>query len=129
MKKVLTGGKFNSIHPGHVYLLQQAKALGSMLVVVLAHDRHNGKPYAVPAEKRKKNIEKLGIANKVLTGHPDSFVQTVLEEKPDIIALGYDQQLPKDVTRELLKQLAIRVVRIKKFGEYGTKAAFRQKNI
>ena len=37
MKVVLTGGKFNRIHPGHVWLLKKAKKLG-YLVVVLAHE-------------------------------------------------------------------------------------------
>ncbi len=116
MKKVLTGGTFNRIHPGHMQLLKECKKLG-YLVVVLASDRHNRKPYAVKAEIRKRNLEKLGIADKVVVGYPDSFARTVTDEKPDIIALGYDQKLPEDVG-ELLKKMKVRVVRMERFGDY-----------
>jgi len=114
---VLTGGTFNKLHTGHKYLLKKCKELG-YLVVVLAHDAHNDKPNAVKSGIRKKNLEKLGIADKVIIGHPDSFVKTVYEEKPSIIALGYDQEMPDDVTEEVLRKLKIKVVRIDKFGDY-----------
>lgn len=115
--EVLTGGTFNRLHAGHKYLLKECKKLG-YLVVVLANDAHNKKPNAVGAEIRKRNVKKLGIADNVIVGHADSFVQTVYEVKPDIIVLGYDQQLPPDVTTEVLEKLKIRLVRIEKFGDY-----------
>lgn len=114
MIKVLTGGTFNKLHPGHEYLLKECKKLG-YLFVVIAHDAHNKKPNAVKAKIRKKNLEKLGIADKIIIGHPDSFVQTVYEEKPNIIALGYDQRLPEDVTEKVLRKMKIKVVRMDKF--------------
>ncbi len=116
-KKVLTGGTFNRIHPGHVQLLKKCKKLG-YLIVVLANDAHNKKPYAVPEKIRKSNLEKLGIADKIIIGHPDSFARTVTDEKPDIIALGYDQNLPEDVTEELLKKMKIKVIRMERIGDY-----------
>lgn len=117
MATVLTGGTFNRLHTGHEYLMKECKKLG-YLVVVLANDAHNKKPNAVKAEIRKANIEKLGIADKVVIGHPDSFVQIVYEIKPDIIALGYDQKMPPDVTEDVLKGLRIKVIRMQKFGDY-----------
>ncbi|NDF30451.1 MAG: cytidyltransferase, partial [Nitrososphaeria archaeon] len=33
---VLAGGVFDIIHPGHIYTLNAAKALGDVLVVVIA---------------------------------------------------------------------------------------------
>ena len=117
MKKVLTGGTFNKLHPGHEYLLRKCKEMG-YLVVVLAHDAHNKKPNSVKAEIRKANLERLGIADNVVIGHPDSFVQTVYKAKPNIIALGYDQHMPEDVTEDVIKKLKIKVVRIEKFWDY-----------
>ena len=117
MKKILTGGTFNHLHPGHEYLLKKCKELG-YLVVVLAHDAHNKKPNAVKADIRKRNLEKLKIADKIIVGHPDSFVQTVYDEKPDVIVLGYDQKMPPDVTEEILRRMRINVVRMGKFGDY-----------
>jgi FAD synthetase len=117
MIKVLTGGTFNKLHPGHEYLLKECKKLG-YLVVVVANDAHNDKPNAVKSEIRKKNLEKLGIADKIVVGHPDSFVKTVYEEKPNVIALGYDQKMPADVTEDVLKKLKTSVIRIEKFRDY-----------
>ncbi len=113
MKKVLAGGCFNKIHEGHIYFLKKAKELG-YLVVVLANDMNNRKPYAVPAKKRKKNLEKLGIADKIIVGDTEDFSKVVKKEKPDIIVLGYDQKLP-------VKKRNIVVKRIRKFGNHSTK--------
>ena len=88
------------------------------MIVVIAHETHNKKPRPVKAEIRQRNVEKLGIADRVIVGHPDSFVKTVLEEKPDIIALGHDQKMPDDVTKDVLRKMKTTVVRIKRFEEY-----------
>ena len=117
--KVLAGGCFNKIHPGHLYFLIKAKALGDYLVVVLAHDRNNKKPYAIPAKERKKKLHELRIADKIIIGHPTDFLETVKKVKPDIIALGYDQKLDKEM-RKKIKKLKIKIVRINKLGNYST---------
>ncbi len=118
--KVLAGGRFNKLHPGHSYFLEKAKSLGDYLIVVVAHDAHNrhGK---TPMHDRKANVESLGIADKVVIGYPDSFVRTLQEERPNIIALGYDQQLPADATKEIMDKYKIRAVRIEKFGNYSVR--------
>jgi FAD synthetase len=118
--KVLAGGCFNSIHPGHVQFLKKAKSLGDFLVVVIAHDEHNKKPYAIPANQRKAALEKLGIADKIVIGDADDFSRVILAEKPQIIALGYDQEL-LEKTIEVARQLKINVVRIEMFGTYSTR--------
>ena len=118
MKRVLAGGCFNKIHPGHLYFLNKAKGLGDCLVVVIAHDRNNKKPYAVPAKARKKRLQELKIADRVITGHPTDLMKTVKRVRPDIIALGYDQELSKGL-EELHKKIKIR--RIRRFGSYSSK--------
>ncbi len=112
--KVLAGGCFNKIHPGHIYFLNKAKALG-YLVVVLTHDKNNKKSYAVPAKERKKQITALKIADDVVIGHPTNYMKTVKKINPDIIALGYDQEMPKDIKTEA------KIVRIRKFRDYSTR--------
>lgn len=115
---VLTGGTFNSLHPGHEYLLKKSKILGDYLVVVLAHDKHNKKPNAMPAKIRKRNVEKLKIADTVVIGSPNSFVGVVHKFKPKIIVLGYDQKLPDEETKKAVKKMKIKVVRFKKYRNY-----------
>ena len=112
MTKVLCGGCFNKVHKGHKYFLKKCKSFGNKLVVVIANDTHNKKPYAVNQNKRKKNIEKLKIADKVIIGHPKNMKKTVEKEKPDIICLGYDQNF------SFLDDLDVKVKRIGKHKDY-----------
>ncbi|MBI4896301.1 MAG: adenylyltransferase/cytidyltransferase family protein [Candidatus Aenigmarchaeota archaeon] len=117
--KVLVGGTFNAIHPGHVEFLNHAKTNGT-LVVVIAHDAHNAKPYAKPATERKKNVESLHIADHVFVGDATDYWKIVEQEKPNIILLGYDQQLPEH-GESIIQKLHIRVLRAEKFGTCATR--------
>lgn len=117
MATVLTGGTFNRLHPGHECLLRWCKSMGR-LIVVLASDRHNKKPYARPAAERKRNVEKLGIADKVVVGSSRNFAGVVHKFKPDVIILGYDQSLPDEETEKAVKEMRIKVMRCRKFGDY-----------
>lgn len=117
---ILTGGKFNKIHAGHIWLLKKAKKLG-YLIVVLAHEAHNKRPYAKLAKIRKKNLEKLKIADKVVIGDKDRFFKVLLKFHPDIIVLGYDQEMPDSESIEVANKMRIKIVRFRKYGKYSTK--------
>ncbi len=119
MRTILTGGKFNHMHPGHAWLLRKAKKLGK-LIVVIAHDRHNKRLYAVPAKIRKKNIGKLGVADKIVVGSPTGFVGVVKKYRPDVIVLGYDQKIPDKITKDYIRQRKIKIMRFKKHGKHST---------
>ncbi|MCK5023662.1 MAG: adenylyltransferase/cytidyltransferase family protein [Candidatus Aenigmarchaeota archaeon] len=120
MKKVLVGGVFNVIHPGHEFFFNRAREYGDYLIVVVASNKTTlmTKKYAVLGENdRKKNIEKLKLADKVVVGHETDFMETVRIEMPDVIVLGYDQKISE---KELSKQLSnenikCKIVRIKDF--------------
>ena len=120
MKIILTGGKFNKIHPGHIWILKKSKRLGT-LVVVLAHDKHNKRSYAVSAGKRKKMIESLRIADKVVVGSSTGFVGVVKKYKPNVIVLGYDQKIPDKITDDYIKKNKIKTIKFKKYGSHSTK--------
>ena len=108
MKKVLLAGTFDIIHPGHLYLLKQAKKRGDFLIVVIARDKTVKKekgyyPYFNEKE-RVKNLKKLHLANRVLLGHPKDKLKIVVKLKPDVICLGYDQKAtPKLLKKKLVK--------------------------
>ena len=120
MKTVLTGGKFNRIHPGHLWLLKKAKEFGK-LIVVLANDAHNQRAYAISARARKKNMEALGIADKVVVGDKKSFVKVVKKFHPAIIVLGYDQKIPDKETEKYIATQKIKIMKFRKHGNYGTR--------
>lgn len=119
-KIVLTGGKFNKIHNGHLWLLKKAKAKGYLLVV-LANASYNNREYAVSAATRKKNLEKLNIADKVVIGSSIDFCRVIEKYKPNLIVLGYDQKLPDKNTADLVKKMKIKTMKLRKFGNYRTR--------
>ncbi len=115
MKKVLAGGTFNLLHPGHIHFLERAKSLGDHLVVVVANDRTvlRSKGFLlIKAEDRKKILESLRMVDKAVIGDEKDFMKVVRKEKPDVIALGYDQELDPGLEKQIEK-LGIKTVRIK----------------
>ena len=107
---VFAAGCFNRVHPAHLRLLRRARALGDKLVVVLSNDAHNRKPNAVPAAERKKRLEELRLADKVVIGDAHGFAGTLRREDPDILVLGYDQRLPDPETEQAVKDMGVEVV-------------------
>jgi len=115
MKKVLAGGTFNIIHPGHIFFLEKAKELGDYLVVVVANDKtvlRNKGFLSMHAAGRKKVLESLRIVDKAVIGDEKDFMKVVRKERPGIIALGYDQKLDGDLKKQI-ESLGIKTVRIK----------------
>jgi len=96
MKKVMVFGTFDIIHPGHINMFQQAKEYGDFLVVVVARDitvcAVKKKPSQFTEDIRLENIKKLNIADVVRLGCIDDHYRAIADEKPDVIALGYDQR-------------------------------------
>ncbi len=92
---VLSGGVFDIIHPGHISTLNAAKALGDILVVVVATDATSRKmkkrkPLHTQ-EQRQELVNSLSMVDLCLVGQEDNIFKTVNLVKPQIIALGYDQ--------------------------------------
>lgn len=92
---VLAGGVFDIIHPGHIYTLNAAKALGDVLVVVVATDNTSEKmkkrkPLHTQ-EQRQELVNSLSMVDLCLVGQEDDIFKTVDLVRPQIIALGYDQ--------------------------------------
>ncbi|MEK7389200.1 MAG: adenylyltransferase/cytidyltransferase family protein [Elusimicrobiota bacterium] len=107
---VFAAGCFNRVHAAHVRLLKQARVLGDRLVVVISNDRHNRKPNAVPAARRKKRIEALAVADQVIIGDADGFAGVLRREKPRVLVLGYDQRLPDRETENAVREMDIEMV-------------------
>ncbi len=92
---VLAGGVFDIIHPGHIHTLNAAKALGDVLVVVVATDNTSEKmkkrkPLHTQ-EQRQELVNSLSMVDLCLVGQEEDIFKTVDRVRPQIIALGYDQ--------------------------------------
>ena len=110
-------GVFDLLHPGHVYFLTEAKKLGDELVVVVARDqtarRLKREPY-VPELIRREMVEALKPVDRAILGSATDIYETVLNERPQIIALGFDQVWnEREVEHECARRgVPVKVVRI-----------------
>lgn len=121
MVKVMVFGTFDILHPGHKHMLNEAKMLGDYLVVVVARNktvRDVKKHDPLNDEKtRLTNISKLNIADRVILGNESKDKhKIILVEKPEIIALGYDQKFfVKTLHKKFGKK--IKIVKLKPYKE------------
>ncbi len=105
LKVGLIGGVFDILHPGHIATLEAAKKMVDVLSVVVARDRTvflNKKRLPLNNEAfRLKMVSSLKPVDVAILGSIEDFMEPVRRVKPDIIFLGYDQSLPKQVSKEL----------------------------
>ena len=117
-KIVLAGGVFDIIHPGHIHTLNAAKALGDVLVVVIATDKIAKKMKKRQPlhsqELRHELVSSLSMVDVAVIGNEDDIFETVKLVKPDVIALGYDQVHQEKFISDGCKQINLhtKIVRL-----------------
>jgi FAD synthetase len=117
MVRVMATGVFDLLHPGHVHFLNEAKKLGDELVVVVARDqtarRLKREPY-MAEHIRRQMVEALKPVDRAVLGSTTDIYQTVVDLKPDVIALGHDQVWnEREVEAECARRgVPVQVVRI-----------------
>jgi cytidyltransferase-related domain len=116
--RVLATGTFDILHPGHLLYLEEARALGDELYVIVAREKnikHKPKPI-ISENQRLKMISSLKAVDEAILGSEGDIFERLYEIKPDIIALGHDQHFDERVLERELKERGIKadVVRIKK---------------
>ncbi len=123
---VLASGTFDLLHLGHVKYLEEAKKAGgrhAKLVVIVARDktvqRRKGAKPVMPEEHRRALVESLKVVDEAILGYEDFDIGMVIEKlKPDVIAVGYDQDGIEQQVRRAVAQrnLPVKVVKVGKFG-------------
>jgi D-beta-D-heptose 7-phosphate kinase/D-beta-D-heptose 1-phosphate adenosyltransferase len=113
---VFTNGCFDLLHPGHVELIEKAKALGSILVVGVNTDasaRRQGKGDGRPVRSEQQRVRMLAALEAVdyivLFDEP-SVLPLVQRVAPDVLAKGGDYDLDGVVGREWVESHGGRVV-------------------
>ena len=119
LKVVLVGGVFDLLHPGHISTLKSAKALGDVLVVIIATTTTATK---IKKDRiiyhdenlRKEMVSSLNFVDLALIGKKGTLFDTVEYVNPDIIALGYDQKHTEKEISENCKNrnLEIQILRL-----------------
>lgn len=116
---VAVSGGFDPLHIGHVRMFNEAKKLGTKLVVILNNDNWliKKKGYAfMPEFERGEVIEALRSVDQVLlTAHPKdpvdmSVCAELLKLKPDIFANGGDRKLENIPEAVICREIGCKMV-------------------
>ena len=136
---VLASGVFDLLHLGHVKFLEEAKKAGgrrAKLLVIVARDStvqdSKGRRPVMPENQRLALVASLKVVDDALLGLENFDVGEVIQTiKPDVIALGYDQEKMAEKVREYIRKngLNVKVIQVGKFGqdELDSSSKIRQK--
>jgi cytidyltransferase-like protein len=100
-------GTFDALHSGHRYFLQQAKKRADRLVVSLSRDDFvrsvKGRQPEHAENERASRLRECGLVDEVRLSdlNPGSY-ELLLKVRPDLICLGYDQDLLRKSLRDWL---------------------------
>lgn len=114
---VLTNGCFDLLHPGHVALLERARAEGDVLVVAINSDRSvrglkgAGRPI-VPEAERAEALAALEAVDRVVLYDEPTPIEVVRALTPDVLVKGADWGADEIVGRAEVEAGGGRVVRV-----------------
>lgn len=115
---VFTNGVFDILHPGHLRYLQQARALGDVLIVGLNADasvrRNKGEERPInPEDERAEILEGLACVDAVVLFDQDTPAEIIRAIEPDVLVKGADWAEDAIVGRETVESRGGKVVRIR----------------
>ncbi len=127
-ERIMVFGTFDGLHPGHLNFFKQARKLSKtpFLIVSVARDRNVfriKKQFPILPEKNRvilvEKLIKKNLVNKVILSGIKNHIPHIIKERPDIIALGYDQKAyTKNLQKDLKnKGILIKIVRLKSYKE------------
>ncbi len=95
---VLTCGHFNTIHPGHIRYLKNAKEEDNKLVVALFGDSNNDneKAYQFNQFERAESLLQLSIVDEILCIKGRNIEEIIEKIKPKKLILGKEFEKTKD---------------------------------
>jgi D-beta-D-heptose 7-phosphate kinase/D-beta-D-heptose 1-phosphate adenosyltransferase len=114
---VFTNGVFDILHPGHLRYLQQARALGDVLIVGLNADasvrRNKGPERPInPQQERAEILEALECVDAVVLFDQNTPAEIIEAIQPDVLVKGADWAEDAIVGRDTVEASGGRVVRI-----------------
>jgi len=124
-KKVLIAGTFDLIHPGHIFLINEAAKMGDVYVVVATdrnREKYSGETPIIPEAQRLEVVKNIKNVKSARLGRSDNdTLKTVEEINPDIILLGPDQKYDINTLKEGLDQKGLNRIEVKRLDSYYNK--------
>ncbi len=114
---VFTNGCFDLLHPGHIRCLEQARALGDVLVVAINSDASvrqlKGDPRPlVPQEERGEILAALAAVDYVVIFDAPTPRELIFRLRPDVLVKGGDWGPNEIVGREEVEAAGGRVISV-----------------
>ena len=114
--RILIFGTFDIVHPGHLHLFKQARALAgkadAYLIVSLARDKNvlriKGRAPRSNERTRLARVKALREVDRAVLGAIGDHIPPIVRLKPDIIALGYDQRAYVGGLRSALSKAGVK---------------------
>ncbi|MFX1277160.1 MAG: adenylyltransferase/cytidyltransferase family protein [Promethearchaeota archaeon] len=121
-KKVLVAGTFDILHPGHIYLINEAAKMGDVYVVVATdknREKYSGEIPIIPEAQRLEVIKNIkNVKDAILGRHDNDTLKTVEEINPDIVLLGPDQKFSAEKLSNALKMKGLGHIEVKRLKTY-----------
>lgn len=133
--RVMVAGTFDFLHPGHLDLFRQARELGDELVVVVARDasveKAKGRKAVFSEIERLEMVASVRYVDSARLGNPGPWFDVLREVRPDVLLLGYDQQVDEAALKAFLQRngLNVRVERGTGFETYKFKSSNVKKQL
>lgn len=128
MTKVLIAGTFDFFHEGHKNFIEQASKLGDELHVIIARDSSVKKiKKKIPTQTEKTRFQQIlswPLVTKAYLGDDKDFMKIPLQINPEIIAIGYDQEIPNNLKENFEET---QIIRLKPFQEKKYKSSLLRK--
>jgi D-glycero-beta-D-manno-heptose 1-phosphate adenylyltransferase len=128
---VFTNGCFDLLHPGHIGSLEQARALGDVLIVGLNSDgsvrqlKGAGRP-VLPERERAEILASLECVDAVVIFDELTPREVIARLLPDVLVKGGDWASDQIVGREEVEAAGGRVVSIPVVAGYSTTEILRK---
>ncbi|HEV7423922.1 MAG TPA: adenylyltransferase/cytidyltransferase family protein [Candidatus Paceibacterota bacterium] len=124
--RIMVFGTFDGLHKGHLHFFAQARKLAQkssmpFLIASIARDKNvkniKNKISRLKERARMSLVKKSSLIDKVILSGIKNHIPHIVKEKPDIIALGYDQSAyTKNLKKDLQnKGIFVKIVRLKPY--------------
>jgi len=128
MKSVVVFGTFDLFHPGHAYVLRQARKHGRVTVIIARDEtvtKLKGRSPLENEQTRQKQVAARPEVHEAILGDLQNHMAFLDHVTPDVICLGYDQKFNVEKLNQELatRNLQPEIIRLKPYRQHQYKTS------